>query len=164
MQRSRRRLLARAVAAVGFACTPVYGGACTGEDGFGSAESIQRPAGETRSEPARPPSARTASDHTERPAVKRRRGATVTARDAAILDALVAFARKPGKRTWSAVPFARRVSLGLGPRLQARRTARDLLDPRAWELHARLFRAYVGPFSALELLADDRMLVFADGP
>jgi hypothetical protein len=30
-------------------------------------------------------------------------------------------------------------------------------------LHARIFRAYVGPFSALELIADDRRLVFRAG-
>jgi hypothetical protein len=87
----------------------------------------------------------------------------VTARDAAILDALVAFARAPGKRRWAAVPFAERVSLGLGPRLVARKTARELLDPRAWVLHARTFRAYGGPFSALELIADERRLVFRAG-
>jgi hypothetical protein len=80
--------------------------------------------------------------------------------DVAPVRALVAFARAPSDATWSAVPLADEVSLGLGDKLLERRSAEDLRDPNAWKLNPRgFFRAYVGPFSALDLLAEpDRPL------
>jgi hypothetical protein len=90
--------------------------------------------------------------------------ASPTARDRAIVRKLVAFARSPSESTWSEVPFADRVALGLGPRLVETRPASELVDPRAWRLDARDFRGYVGPFSALELLAENRRLEVSVGP
>jgi hypothetical protein len=86
--------------------------------------------------------------------------------DRATLRALVRFARSPTEANWSAVPLADRVELGLADRLVAQRSARELLDPRAWRLEAEPhFRAYVGPFSALELIAGHAgPLVYSVGP
>ena len=84
--------------------------------------------------------------------------------DVAPLRALVRFARSPSDATWSNVPFADDVYLGLGDLLE-RRSARELRDPEAWKLDRRLFRGGVGPFSAIELLAEDnRPLRFSVGP
>jgi hypothetical protein len=86
--------------------------------------------------------------------------------DVAPLRALVAFARKPSDATWSRVPFADEVRLGLGPQLLERRSAVELRDPSAWKLNppAGDFRAAVGPFSALSLLAEGDPLRFSVGP
>ena len=87
--------------------------------------------------------------------------------DVAPLRAMVEFARSPTDATWSAVPFADEVYLGLGSDLRGPRSAAELRDPRSWKLNprGRLFRAGVGPFSALELLAgQNRPLAFSVGP
>jgi hypothetical protein len=70
-----------------------------------------------------------------------------------VLNGLVAFAREPSDETWASVPFADRVQLGLGDRLLKTRSAQALRDPAAWMLDVKLFRAGVGPFSSLEVLA-----------
>jgi hypothetical protein len=45
------------------------------------------------------------------------------------------------------------VWLGLADRLLAKRSPAVLTEPEAWVLQSEHFRAYVGPFSALDLLA-----------
>jgi hypothetical protein len=84
--------------------------------------------------------------------------------DDAGLDALVAFAREPSSETWSALPLADDVELGLGHHLRERRVASELRDPAAWEIEApRFFRGAVGPFSALRLLAGNEDVRYVDG-
>ena len=78
---------------------------------------------------------------------------TPTEADAAIVEALVAFAKSPDRTTWAKLPLRERVRLGLGSRLVKDAPAAELADPSAWTLDVKIFRAYVGPFSALELLA-----------
>ena len=75
-----------------------------------------------------------------------------------LMRALIRFARSPGAESLDAVPFAEKVWLGLGRHLHLERPRDELADPAGWVLSARLFRAWVGPFSALDLLAgrDDR--------
>jgi hypothetical protein len=86
-------------------------------------------------------------------------------RDAAALRALVDFARSPSDSTWSALPLADRVELGLGSELARHASPGQLRDPRAWTLDAQLFRGAAGPFSALDLLArGSGRLEYAVGP
>lgn len=70
----------------------------------------------------------------------------------ALVDAFVAFAKGPGDDTFAALPLADHVAFGLGPEILATTPASRLRQPSAWELDAEGFRAYVGPFSALDLL------------
>ena len=70
-----------------------------------------------------------------------------------LLNEFVAFAREPTDQTWTSVPFADRVQLGLGDRLLKTRSAHALRDPAAWMLDVDHFRGGVGPFSPLEVLA-----------
>jgi hypothetical protein len=79
--------------------------------------------------------------------------------------ALVEFARQPSDETWSRVPFADEVRLGLGRDLVLRRSARALRQREAWEIDVELFRAGTGPFTAFEELADPREdLAYDEGP
>lgn len=84
-------------------------------------------------------------------------------RDTETLDALVEFARAPSEETWSELPLAEQVQLGLGHRLLERRSAAALRDQDSWELDVELFRGGVGPFSALEVLANDERLKYRKG-
>ena len=77
-----------------------------------------------------------------------------TVEEMAMLEALVLFARSPATRTLETVPLDDSIWLGLADQLIVRRTPEELADPRAWGLEASGFRAYVGPFSALGLLAN----------
>lgn len=52
-----------------------------------------------------------------------------------------------------ALRLADTVLLGLGDHTLVERTAAELVDRKAWQLDAEDFRARVGPFSALDLLA-----------
>lgn len=70
--------------------------------------------------------------------------------DLAIADAFVSFATEPSPETAASLPFADRVELGLGPDLLVERTAEELSSPDAWLIDEDVFRAYTGPFSALE--------------
>jgi hypothetical protein len=84
--------------------------------------------------------------------------------DDAALDALVAFAREPDSETWSALPLADDVELGLGHHPRVRRVASELRDPAAWQVEApRFFRGGVGPFSALSPLAGTEELKYVEG-
>ncbi len=82
------------------------------------------------------------------------------------LSALVRFAQSPSHVTWSALPLADRVQLGLGNRLVRTSSRHALRNPHAWELTpGRAFRGGVGPFSTLTQLRSTRSpLTFAVGP
>lgn len=79
---------------------------------------------------------------------------------------VIEFARSPSRKAFSAIPLAKDgVWLGLGPRLVAKRSLEELSKPRGWMLDVEyLFRAGVGPFSALELLAERREIRVSAGP
>jgi|GEM_PF-2721069 len=79
--------------------------------------------------------------------------AEVTDQDRALIEAFRRFAEVPSDATLRALPLAADVRLGLADELVTSRTPAQLADPEAWTLEAETFRAYVGPFSALELLA-----------
>lgn len=74
--------------------------------------------------------------------------------DTALLDDLVAFAVSPNAETVSALPFAAQVHLGLGPSVVATQPRDTLRSRAAWNVDLEAFRGYVGPFNALELIAD----------
>jgi hypothetical protein len=81
--------------------------------------------------------------------------ATPTSSDRNVVEALVSFARSGGRAKAKAPPFARDgIWLGLADRLLVMRSATELTDPKVWELDGEVFRAYVGPFSALEFWRD----------
>lgn len=74
-----------------------------------------------------------------------------------LVDAFVAFAEDPTEERLAELPIGEWVWLGLGSRLYAERAKSDLLQPIAWQIEEEMFRAYVGPFSALELLQSNRL-------
>lgn len=82
----------------------------------------------------------------------------------AAAEALLRFARAPSAATLAAVPFAERISLGLGTQLLSERSRPELARPDAWILHMEGFRAHVGPFSALERLARATTTEVVAGP
>lgn len=89
----------------------------------------------------------------------------VTAEDVELVEAFVAFARSPDADSAAAVPFAAdRMGLGLADRILVERSVDDLHDPSAWRLRWEAFRGHVGPFSALELAAEERPLEISIGP
>ncbi len=101
------------------------------------------------------------TDRSTPPGAPRSRGS----RDKWIVRALIRFARSPGPETVAAVPLADDgVWLGLADRLLVRRSPEELKEPRAWVLQAEHFRAYVGPFSALDLLARTEKTTVSLGP
>lgn len=85
-----------------------------------------------------------------------------TGPDIAVVDMLVAFARAEGDL--ASVSFAEEVQLGLGDMLVVSRTPAELADQGAWSLDLEPFRARTGPFSALEVLAEERPRVIIVGP
>lgn len=88
-----------------------------------------------------------------------------TGRDKRLIRALIRFTHSPSPETATAVPLADDgVWLGLADRLLMRRSAAELADPKAWELDVEIFRAYVGPFSALEFLARPEPTIISVGP
>lgn len=92
-------------------------------------------------------------------------GGPTSAAERDLAEAFIAFARDPGPGTVADVPFAEQVLVGLGPELATHRThsASELADPAAWPLDAD-FRAYVGPFSALDRIVDTDDLRISGGP
>lgn len=92
-------------------------------------------------------------------------GKSPTGRDKRIVRALIRFARSPGPEKVAMVPFADNgVWLGLADRLSVKRSITELTEPEAWLLQAEPFRAYVGPFSALDLLAGAEKTTVSVGP
>lgn len=64
----------------------------------------------------------------------------------------VDFAVHPSADTAAKLPFAPRVRLGLSRDLRASLDKSATAEASAWVLEAEYFRAFVGPFSALELV------------
>lgn len=82
----------------------------------------------------------------------------VEAQDLRLIRDFIAFAAQPSAETAGMLPFAGEVRLGLSSDLRTAFDGVDASQPSAWVLRAKDFRAYVGPFSALELIqghADD---------
>lgn len=80
----------------------------------------------------------------------------ITAEDRRLAEEMFDLARSPSADTAPAVPFTPTVQLGLADQLLERVDRSALSDPSAWKLRLYGFRAYVGPFSALDLLRDSR--------
>jgi hypothetical protein len=76
----------------------------------------------------------------------------VEAKDLRLMDDFVAFAVQPSSDTDARLPFAGKVQLGLSLDLRTALDAADTPHASAWVLNAKYFRAYTGPFSALELI------------
>ena len=112
-----------------------------GEDGQRTPSVLApRSAGTSAASPlARPPSTPAPS-----PAVK--------AEDLSLVRDFVAFAVQPSVETAGMLPFAGMVRLGLSRDLRTGLAGADTSPSSAWVLRAEGFRAYVGPFSALELI------------
>lgn len=72
-----------------------------------------------------------------------------------LAEAFIRFARSPGPETMAEIAFTDEVSLGLGDKLMARRSAEEFVEAGAWVIVAGEagFRERSGPFSALDLLA-----------
>ena len=87
-----------------------------------------------------------------------------TDRERALVDAFVRFARSGDAADLDPAAFADDVALGLGPELVLARSPEELADPANWLLDRAVFRAYVGPFSALEQLRRDVDFVVTVGP
>lgn len=79
-------------------------------------------------------------------------GETASEEDENLITAFAAFARDPSQS--GDLRLAEEVALGLGPALHETRTRTDLADHEAWVIETDQFRARVGPFSALDLLAE----------
>jgi hypothetical protein len=75
-----------------------------------------------------------------------------------IADGFVEFAEHPTDASFAALPLSDMVELGLGPNVIATFPRGELRRPDAWWLELEHFRAYSGPFSALEVL--DRFGVY----
>lgn len=73
-------------------------------------------------------------------------------KEEALVDAFMDFARKPGDDSFAALPLSDLVELGLGPQIITAASALKLRQPSEWVLDVDEFRAYAGPFSALEPL------------
>lgn len=71
-----------------------------------------------------------------------------------LVDSLVNFSKNPTDENFDALPLANSVDLGLGPSIVKTMEADRLRQPDAWKLDVELFRAYVGPFSALDMLTE----------
>lgn len=80
--------------------------------------------------------------------------ANPTTDDQALVAAFKTFAASPDQILVSAVPFAADVALGLGPDIVKTVSADTLGDPDTWTLDREIFRAYTGPFSALNLVEE----------
>lgn len=90
----------------------------------------------------------------------------LTPDEQAVVDSLRQFASDPTAQSHASVPFVDTVTLTLGPALAFSRPGADLADPAEWSIDegAEGFRAYAGPFSALDLLAQPRDIAVTAGP
>lgn len=75
-----------------------------------------------------------------------------TGEDLAHVDAFLEFAKNPNAETFSNLPLADSVSIGLGPEIVRSVDGENLQEPQAWMIDVPEFRAYTGPFSPLDLL------------
>jgi hypothetical protein len=81
-------------------------------------------------------------------------GSDPTVAELRAIEDLVAFAQSGSEVTAAGIPFADEVWLGLGDELLERHPRDEVIDSISWGLDADAFRERVGPFSALEVLAD----------
>lgn len=89
----------------------------------------------------------------------------VTGEDSRVMRSLRRFARDPRPGQVKNIPFVHDgVRLGLADQLLVQRSPRELTDPEAWVIGEDPFRARVGPFSALELLAGPGPVSVVVGP
>jgi hypothetical protein len=79
--------------------------------------------------------------------------AQATADELRIFEALIAFAEARDPAAAEMMPWADQVLFGLADQVLVVRGAEELEDPASWVLDREAFRARVGPFSALEILA-----------
>lgn len=70
-----------------------------------------------------------------------------------LVDSFVIFSKNPTDDNFEKLPLADSVDLGLGPSIVKTVEAEQLRQPEAWKLDVELFRAYVGPFSAFDMLS-----------
>ncbi|MFP3913841.1 MAG: hypothetical protein ACLFWM_03130 [Actinomycetota bacterium] len=74
------------------------------------------------------------------------------ARAEALIESFIQFANDPTNGTFRELPLADTVDLGLGRSIVENVPGEELRRPETWRLDVDLFRAYVGPFSALDTL------------
>lgn len=87
-----------------------------------------------------------------------------TADDQRIVAAVVAFARARDARTFSAVPLADQVGLGLDDWIPLPRSSAALARAEDWVLDVDEFKGRLGTFSALDLLARNVDMTVSIGP
>lgn len=90
-----------------------------------------------------------------------------TAEDEELIQSFLRFAADPDPDSAELMPFAEEVALGLGDALQASRSRAELAYAGGWSIDMEgeeLFRAYAGPFSALDLATDASDVVVSVGP
>jgi len=90
----------------------------------------------------------------------------VTDEERAIVDTMREFASDPTTDLLTELPLTDSVTLTLGPQRARSEAAADLADPASWVFGTEYdgFRAWVGPFSALDLLAQPREVGITSGP
>lgn len=95
-------------------------------------------------------------------------GGDVAVEDEELIDNFLRFTANPGPETADDLPLADEVALGLDGELHVTRNAAELSDPQAWKIDVEHFRAYVGPFSAIDLAGDanstDTVVSIGDHP
>ncbi len=84
--------------------------------------------------------------------------------DESLIDAFITFAVNRNRTNFDELPLADEVQLGLGPDLQVTFAADELRNANRWTLDVESFRAYEGPFSALDVLAQMSIYQVARGP
>lgn len=89
----------------------------------------------------------------------------ITDIERAVADALRAFAADPSPDNFAALPFTADVTLTLGPDAGREQGSATLAFPQNWVFDTSYdgFRAYTGPFSALDRLAEDRPVELIGG-
>ncbi len=114
----------------------------------GSGETTPSAATSSPSTETSAPPEETASTQTSTPSPK----PTPTTADERLMRDFVSFAVDPSPETASRLPLANEVALGLSRDIKATLDMSEAADTSAWVLRAKYFRAYTGPFSALELV------------
>lgn len=77
-----------------------------------------------------------------------------TSADQALVAQFLELANHPDQERAKRLPFAAQVQLGLGQDLHVTRSPFDLARADAWSIDVEHFRAYSGPFSALDVARD----------
>lgn len=85
-------------------------------------------------------------------------------RDEQLFDVLASIDSAAGSVEVGTFGFAATVRLGLTDQLLVTASSADLADPATWELDLEAFRGWVGPFSAIDLLARGGELQRVVGP